>query len=183
MPYVDAGVTLVDKKSFTVSLVAFGGDKTSVSLSDVDPTATAPQLVDFATKLGALTNAGVYGLITTTKQETSPTQAVMFDEAFASASMKAIFVFQDLTTLKSIQVGVPAPDDSIFDTDQVTVKGTPDVLAFILATQTVLNAGGADYTYVRGYRAGRTRIIPRSNVIGIKSEPGVGDKPGDAPAV
>ena len=184
MPYLDAGITLVDKRAYTVSLVGFSGDKTSVSLSDYPATVTPAELTDFAEKLGALTNAGVYGMTSTSKSETAPTQAVVFDEAYAGVEMKAIMVFQDLNTLKTLQIGIPAPDASIFGTDGNTVNSAQaDVLAFIVATQLVLNKAGADYAYVRGYRAGRTRQIPRSNVMGIKSEPGVGDLPADAPAV
>lgn len=184
MPYIEPDVTPVDKRSFTVGLVAWGGDKTSVSLSDYSDTVTEAQLTAVAEKLGALTNAGVYSLITTSKKETSVKSAVVFDEAYPDASMKAVMVYQNLATLKMLQIGIPAPDASMFSTtDPNTVVLNADVIAFNSAVIAVLMAGGDEWQFVRGYRAGRTRYIPKTPVQGTPAEPGATDKPGDAPAL
>lgn len=175
----------VEDNIFTISFLAAGGDRASVQVDGI-PVAGVPSMGAVRTALGNMSNAAVVETTSSIKTQVNQSSpfVVVFDESYSDASTKAVLVFQnDALELKSI--AVPAPDESLFESDGVTIDASNALVqAAITAITTALNAGGADtYAYSKGYRSSRARRLPRPRTVKATSEPGVGANPPAEPGV
>lgn len=181
-------------RSFTVSMLAAGGDDASVQISDIAVTVTGTELADVRTGIGALTNAAVIKTTVSETVEISPTRANPLDESYASASTKLILTFQN-DDLEIRSLAIPAPDESYFGPDGVTMiapnisaaSGTP---AYMLATavdaiQLVLNGGdtgNGTFQLLNGFRSERTRKLTKPRTVRSSVEPTSTTEPGPEPS-
>lgn len=185
MPALPASPTPTGVATFTISYIDSGGEETTTSINDFDPSVTSVQLSAVQVALGNLSNAAVFSQQTTAKVATSRANVTPFDESFAEGSTKLVLVFEnDFLDIK--QVTVPAPDLSCFISDRVTVDtANTDVVAAINAILNVINAGtpANTFKFVRGYRSDRVRKLPKSKFTPLVLEPGAGDLPPEAPGL
>lgn len=179
-------VPRVATRSFTIEYLCAGGDKGATALDDLAVAVSGLELANLRDSLGALSNGVVVG--NTYSELTSINQAAPevapLDESFSSASTRAVLVFQnDALELRSISV--PAPDESIFGDDGVTINRTNALVAAAIADALVVINGGAagtgTYAYLRGYRQENSRRLPRSRTRKASIEPGAGVNPPAAP--
>lgn len=185
MPALPTTPTPNGKGTFTISYIDAGGEETTTSIDDFDPTVTSLQLAAVQVALGNLSNAAVYAQSTTAKISVSRANVTPFDEAFSSSSMKLVMVFEnDDQDIR--QITIPAPDIQFFESDKITLKTSDaDVTAAINAVLNVINAGtpANTFKYVRGYRADRARKLPKGRFAPLLLEPGAADNPSEAPAL
>lgn len=168
-----------------VNLLAAGGDETNVTLDGLDVAVTGLQLSDWRDSVGACSNAQVVGEAQTTTVTVNKASALIapLDESWSSASMKAVLEFQD-DTLVIRSIAVPAPDESVFESDGLTVDpADTNIAALITDTLSILNTGtpAGTFAYLRGFRSDRTRRLPRPRVSKSSIEPAAGVNPPDAP--
>lgn len=180
MPDFPSGVTPVQGGSVTYSFLAAGGDKASVQIpanADGDPALVR-------TALGNLSNAALYAMAITDRTEVPISTVNPFDESYSSASEKLILQWQD-ENLDLRSLAVPAPDESYFAADGVTLDLSGVAAASVSALTTFFNAGtpAGTWTFVRGYRTSRSRSQrpPRSARPSV--EPGALGVPGDEPGL
>lgn len=175
---------------FTVSLLAAGGDQTSVQIDQIPTTVTGVELAAARDAIGNLSNAAVLKTTNSEVVEIAATRANPFDEAYASASTKLILSFQnDELELRSF--AIPAPDESYFGSDGVTmitpnagatVGTAPQTLAAaVAAIREVINgglAGSGTFVLLNGYRSERTRKLAKPRTVRVSIEPTAGEFPG-----
>lgn len=165
------GSAPVEKNTYNVSVIAVGGDTSSVGIDFLD-TVIPAELLAFRAAVGGISNAAVFKTNTGYILEKAKNLSVPLDEAHSSVKMKMKLVFQD-ETLDVKEIGIPAPDASYFVGDGRTVvspsasaaAGTPAKLmsTYVQAIALVLNGGAAGsgtYQYVRGYRSGDGKPAP-----------------------
>lgn len=170
-----------------VALLAAGGDDTSVTLDNLDAGVTGLQMADFRDAIGDASNAAVIADSFSTKVEVNKASALIapLDESYSSASTKAIFVFQN-DTLQERSVSVPAPDETLFESDGVTVNPTNAQAAAVISTALALiNTGtpAGTFAYLRGYRSNQSRRTPRKRTVKSSIEPGATTLPPQEPGV
>ena len=165
------GAAPVEYNSYNVSLIAVGGDNSSVGIDFLD-TVVPAELLAFRAAVGGISNAAVFKTSTSYFLEKAKNLSVPLDEAHSSVKMKMKLVFQN-NALDVKEIAIPAPDASYFVGDGRTVvspnasaaAGTPAKLmsTYIQAIAAVLNGGAAGsgtYQYVRGYRSGDGKPAP-----------------------
>lgn len=177
-------------RSFTVSLLAAGGDDTSVQIADIPTTVTGLELAAARDAVGNLSNAAVIKTTNSETVEIAVSRANPFDEAYASASTKLIATFQD-EDLELRSLAIPAPDESYFGSDGVTmitpnagatVGTAPQVLA--AAISDILNVinggalGAGTFVLLNGFRSERTRKLAKPRNVRVSVEPTAGEFPG-----
>lgn len=185
MPALPTTPTPTGIGTFTISFIDAGGEETTTSINDFDPSVTSLQLSAVQVALGNLSNAAVYAQQTTAKIGTSRANVTPFDESFSEGSTKMVLVFEN-DSLDIRQVTVPAPDIQFFETDRITAKiSDPAVVSAVNAILNVLNAGSpaGTFKYVRGYRSDRMRKLPKARFTPTIAEPGGADAPSDLPAL
>jgi hypothetical protein len=190
MPPFPPAAPIKTETSFTVSLLAAGGDRASVQITDLSDELTDVQSINLRSAIGRLSNAAVISDSRTVSRSIAETLTNPYDEAFAEAQTKLVLVWQNEDQeLKSI--AVPAPDISYFATDGVSLitpdGGTPDapptpaqiVFAQLAFITTALNAGTPTGTYVflKGYRSKRAGKLPTPRTSRPVVEPAAADVP------
>lgn len=184
------GAAPVEYNTYNVSVIAVGGDVSSVGIDFLDTVAPA-ELLAFRAAVGGISNAAVFKTNTGYILEKSKALSVPLDEAHSSVKMKMKLVFQN-ADLDVKEIAVPAPDASYFVGDGRTVVtpssaaavGTPARLmsTYVQAIAAVLNGGaaadpGGTYQYVRGYRSGDGKPAPAFDPT-IAAEPLTTTEPG-----
>lgn len=181
MPDFPEGVTPVESGSVTFSFLASGGDKASVQIPlNADGDAA---LVRAA--LGDLSNAALFAVAETERSEVPLSEVNPFDESYSSASEKLILQWQD-ATLATRSLAVPAPDESYFASDGVTLDTTDStVSASVGALTTYFNAGdpAGTWSFVRGYRSSRSRAQRPPRTVRASVEPGATSVPPEEPGL
>jgi hypothetical protein len=190
-------VPRITSSTFTVNLLASGGDIASVQFSDVPVTVAGLELADARAAVGNLSNAAVNSTTFSGVVEVAKTKINPLDEAYASASTKLVLVFQD-NQLNIKTIAIPAPDESYFGGDGVTMitpsmAGLATSPAYILAQAiivivAVLNGGAGAITagtfaLLSGYRSERTRKLNKPRTVRASIEPGAGILPPALPGV
>jgi hypothetical protein len=161
----------------TVTLRDLGGEVARVSVSA--GSFTGAQALAFATAVGQISNARVESLSTTTVNTYS--LVLPFDEAYASVTVKAMLIYQNLSTGQVVRVEIPAPDASIFLADGVTVNAQNTlVLAVSGAIQAIIGSG---FTLRRAFLSQRSRRIIARPLAPGSAEPGTGQLPPGEPAL
>jgi len=184
-----------NERSFTVTFLCAGGDTASVQISNIPVAVTGAELADVRNAVGNLSNGAVVATATTENVSIAQTLAEPLDESYSDAATKLVLVFQNADQ-ELVTLAVPAPDESYFGTDGVTVVtptpgGTAGAPSTILAAalteiQVVLNGGSTGsgtYQFLRGYRSVRSRRLPRPRTARPTVEPGAGVIPGPGPGV
>lgn len=195
-PVEDAGHPRIEAGSWNVHFVAAGSDEADVGLSDVASTVTGAELATLRTGWGNLSNAAVQKTTRSDTQEVSKAVISPLDESYSDAAAKMILVFEN-ATLQSKQVAIPAPDESYFGLDGISIitpngaaaVGTPARLLFdaIAGTIAVLNGGAAadpqgTWLFLRGYRSNFGRKLPKPRgTARVSLEPEAGQEPGPEP--
>lgn len=195
-PVEDAAHPRIESDTFNVHFVAAGSDEADVSLSDLAATVTGAELATLRTNWGNLSNAAVQKTTRSAMQEVSKAVISPLDESYSDAASKMILVFEN-ALLQSKQVAIPAPDESYFGLDGISIitpngaaaAGTPARLLFdaIDATIDVLNGGAAadpqgTWLFLRGYRSNFGRKLPKPRgTARVSLEPEVGQEPGPEP--
>jgi hypothetical protein len=180
-------------RSFTVSMLAAGGDEASVQIADIPVTTSGSELADVRLGVGTLTNAAVIKTTVSETVEISPTRANPLDEAYASASTKLIITFQN-QNLEIRSLAIPAPDESYFGPDGVTMiapdisaaPGSPArVLAYAIdAIANAINGGvngTGTFQLLNGFRSERTRKLSKPKTVRPSVEPTATTEPGPEP--
>jgi len=155
----------VSARNLSMSFVGVGGDTATIQIDGVDSSVLQATIEALADDIASVTNMGMYRLTNTLYEEVGKQNALAFDEAYSSPAETLVLEFQT-PTLLTRTLRIPAPDASYFLPDGVTFdRGAPSSVAddVIVGFQNVINAGGGEYEYVRGYRAtrGRKAAIPR----------------------
>lgn len=173
MPDFQATPVPVESNSYTVNVIAVGGDTSSAGIDWAD-TVTPAELLAFRAAVGGISNAAVFKTTTGFHVEISKGRAVPLDEAHSSVKTKMKLLFEN-DALDTKEIGIPAPDASYFAGDGRTAiqpnaaapAGSPAKLmsTYIQAIAAVLNGGAAadpvgTYRYIRGYRAGDGKGAP-----------------------
>jgi predicted dinucleotide-binding enzyme len=175
-------VPRIEGGTLTVSLLAAGGDKTTVQV-ERNPDATTGQREDLRAAIGSMSNAAVFSHQDTVQWRVPLTAVNPFDESYSSAADKLIMQYQN-ADLHLMTVAIPAPDESYFASDGVTVSATnPTVVSFNAALLAYVNAGSpaGTWDFLRGYRTSRSRRQRPPRTVRASVEPGPGDTPPDAP--
>jgi hypothetical protein len=183
--------------SYSIDLLAAGGDAAGVQLTDIATTVAGAELALVRTSVGNISNAAVRNTSFTEKVAVSDTNINPLDEAFADASTKLVLVFQD-DDMELRTIAIPAPDASFFGTDGVSLipadggaaAGTPArILADALAIITLVMNGGAladpagTFSFLKGYRSRRTSRLPRPRTSRPVVEPSGGVLPPAEPGL
>lgn len=178
-------------RSFTVSMLAAGGDDASVQIADVPIDVDGVALALARTAIGNLTNAAVVKTTVSETVEVAPTRVNPLDESYASASTKLVITFQD-NDLEIRSLAIPAPDESYFGPDGVTMIA-PNILAAVGSPARVLaesleaitaaiNGGTGSFQLLNGFRSERTRKLAKPKTVRPSVEPAVDTEPGPEPA-
>jgi hypothetical protein len=186
----------ITPNNFTISLLASGGDKTSVQFNDLENTVAGAELATLRERIGALSNAAVHQTTFSSLVQVSLARVNPLDESYSSASVKMILSFQD-NNLELKNVAIPAPDESYFGSDGITII-TPDVGASagspakllgdaIAQIALVLNGGAGAITagtfaFLKGYRSQQSRKLPPSRSARPSIEPLATTEPGPEPS-
>lgn len=173
---------LVVRRQVSATFVDYSGNRFSVNIP-IHSSATAPQITNAINAIADQSNAALVKRTIHEIVETSVSNpaVTVYDETYSAVSTHVNMTFQDAVTLDTITVRIPAPDASILASDRVTLSPSNSA---ITAVQTLLNAGGGQWSYVRGYLSGskaKTRrpvILPPEIV-----EPDATDNPPDLPAL
>lgn len=175
MPVFSAAPVVTQRK-YQVTVTDFTGRSRS-ALVPIGTDTTTPEITAIATAVGNMSNARVMSsnLYTSVEQQ-NPGNVLntAFDEAHATVSIVAVFIFQnDSGDVFAVEVG--APDAQIFAADGDTVLATHAyVAALITAVTTAANNGGAGtYAYQRGFRSTRSESRKRARTPLTLAEPGV----------
>lgn len=163
--------------SLNVSFRDIAGEVARI-VFEVGTPPSSTQLATFVAALANVSNARVERIHVAgvTRYASVP----LFDEAYASASVKLIMVFQTDTGLTRL-ISVPAPDASLFLPDGVTVDTeNPNVAALVSAYRSIV---GSDFTLRRGILSIRSRrIFARQLAPGV-AEPESGQLPPPGPGL
>jgi hypothetical protein len=160
-------------RAYTMQLLAAGGDLATVSLDGIATSVTGAELATLREKIGAATNAA---MLQTTQSEivsVAKSRVNPLDESYSSAATKLLLTFQaDDLTVRT--VAIPAPDESLFGTDGISIvppdaaaaAGTgPKIMADLISNlRVVLNggiAGTGTYQFLTGYRTERSRKLAK----------------------
>lgn len=175
-----ANATPVAFGNFTVSFLAAGGDTAQVSLR-LNPDTDNTQRVALQVALGNLSNAAVYAYQSSEGLQVAKNKVTPFDESYSSASEKMVLQFQD-DNLELVSMAIPAPDESFFASDGVTVDVNNVTVAGAIATiEEYLNERGEDpagsFSFVRGYRTSRSRSQRPPRTVVSSVEPAGGQTP------
>lgn len=165
--------------SFSVSFLAAGGERATISL-EISPDAGAAAQVAVANAVGSLSNAAVYAYRTSLQTSVRLSSVNPFNEAWAGASEKLVLTFENADFVQR-SIAIPAPDESYFAADGLTLNaGNPTVAAALADIEAALNAGdpAGTFVYLTGYRASyKRRSQRRPRVVRPVVEPGPGDLP------
>jgi len=179
MPYNSGAEVATAQASFTVSDMS--GKNAVTVVGGLDASVTAGMVDSFATALGNATNGALtrksYSVVGTVPVASQ----VTFDEAFAGAEVKAIFIFQD-AALSIRKFSVAAPDASLFYDGYKQVKSVADstlVAALVSGFLALVNAGGGSYSFVKAFREGFAQYATPNVTV---TEPGTGSSPPQLPA-
>lgn len=190
MPPFPPAAPIKESTSFTVTLLAAGGDKASVQINDLSDELTDVQSINLRSAIGRLSNAAVISDTRSVQRSIAETQTNPYDEAFSEAQTKLVLVWQDEDqNLKSL--AIPAPDASYFASDGVSLiepdGGTPSapptpaqiVFAQLAFITTALNAGtpAGTYVFLKGYRSKRAGKLPTPRSSRPVVEPAAADVP------
>lgn len=131
----------------------------------IDPAAWAAAVATVGNALAAASDAGIKrtvgSFVTTT-----PTGAAT-DGAYSDIEDKALLQFKDQNG-KIHTMQVPAPEDTLFLTDEETVDNNDALVAAIIAAvQALVALAGATWNYYKGYRK---RAPTRRGVAGAPIE-------------
>jgi len=178
-------------RSFTVSMLAAGGDEASVQIADVPVSVDGTQLALARTAIGNLTNAAVVKTTVSETVEVAATRVNPLDESYASASTKLVLTFQD-EDLELRSIAIPAPDESYFGPDGVTMIAPNDSAAagspaLILANALevileVINGTTGTFQLLGGFRSERTRKLTKPKTVRTSVEPTSTTEPGPEPS-
>lgn len=182
-------------RSYTVQLLAAGGDTASTSLDGIDTAVSGLELATLRQRIGEASNAVVIQttqseLVTVPKSRVNP-----LDETYSAASDKLILNFQD-DDLNLRTIAIPAPDEILFASDGITAV-TPSASAaaatgekilndLIVAVRVVVNGGAlgtGTFQYLNGYRSQRSRKLPKPRTSRRPAEPASGSLPPPEPGV
>lgn len=182
-------------RAYTMQLLAAGGDLATVSLDGIATSVTGAELATLREKVGAATNAAMLQttqseIVTVAKSRVNP-----LDESYSSAAVKLLLTFQ-ADDLSVRTVAIPAPDESLFGTDGISIivpdaaaaAGTPaKILSDLISNlRVILNggiAGAGTYQFLTGYRTERSRKLPKPRSARASIEPAAGVLPPAAPGV
>lgn len=163
-----------------ITVIDFGGRKKSTSIEVIGTQPSAAQINALRSAIGEATNGTTLEVRSSAIEGIDPTDAAveLYDEAYAAVNSVGVFVFQDFSTRDLQQIEVPAVDASLFEPDGETIDPTNALaLAIINAGVAALNAGGAGYTFQRGFLSGRVQRAAGRRVNLPLEEPGIGENP------
>lgn len=173
---------IVTKRQVSATFVDYSGNRTSVNIP-IAVGATAGQITSAINAIADSSNAALVKRVIHEIVETSVSNpaVVVLDETYSSVSTHVNLTFQDAVTLNVYTAKIPAPDASILASDRVTLSPTNPA---INAIQTLLNAGGGQWSYVRGYLSGSKAKVRRPTILPAEIvEPDEDMLPPDAPAL
>lgn len=173
---------IVTRRQVSATFVDYSGNRFSVNIP-ISATANATQITNAINAIANQSNAALVKRVIHEIVETSVSNpaVVVYDETYSAVSTHVNMTFQDSVSLDVQTIRIPAPDASILASDRVTLSPTNPA---INAVQTLLNAGGGQWSYVRGYLSGsktkarRPVILPPEIV-----EPDEDSLPPDLPAL
>lgn len=180
-------------RSYTVQLLAAGGDTTSVGIDGIDAAVSGLELSTLRQRIGEASNAAVIQSTQSELVSVAKTRVNPLDETYSAASDKLLLNFQD-DDLNLKSVAIPAPDEILFGDDGITAV-TPNSAAaagtgekilgdLVVAVRTVINGGASGtgtYQYLNGYRAQRSRKLPKPRTSRRPAEPAANQLPPAAP--
>jgi hypothetical protein len=174
MPQMSTPVTLKSQGSFTI--LASDGSTARTGYS-VDAAVGGAAFTALSAAIGDITNGAIVRQGAVSEAVDNPTTRQVFDEAYQSARMKVVLVFQNATR-KTRKLEIAAPDASIFLADGQTVDpANADVVALVAAYKAIIDLQAGPYTLVRGFLSSRTRKVRGTRNAPAITEPGSGSKP------
>lgn len=183
MPGYDSGATQFSSRKAILQFADASGIRTTKTVEAGTNAVTETQLRTLIGAIAAASNAGLVHDDVIFARRVADNAVVAFDEAESSVVTEAVFLFQSPSTIGKRYVRVPAPDQSMFTVDGVTIDPTgTEAAAIIAAAETVFNAGGGDFDFVRGYKVVPGRQTPRMPSIPEIQEPGETSQPPAGPA-
>lgn len=183
----DFQVTPYGYSTVSATLVDASGMKASVGIDRLPDTVIASEMEAWATALSNISNAGLLSRQINNKAAVALSQALAYDEAWATVGVKLVLEFQreDLS-LRTVEV--PAPDASVFLTDGNTADPANVLVdALVVATLAMINKGltvgdPGYHRFVRGYRQVRSRALTPAGGKPSVQEPDTGSSPPQDPA-
>lgn len=174
---------IIETLKFNMNFIDVGGAPGSMGLDGIPVAATNGQIYDLIGAIANMSNAGEWSDNISRHREIPKARATALDEAYASVSDRAVFVFQN-AALTEKTIRIPAPDLSIFSDDGVTVDAENSLVIDLLADAlVVLNTGGGTYAFARGYRLVPGQKTPLPRTLPEVAEPAGAVNPPAEPAV
>jgi len=176
MPDLSAAPVVTQRK-YQVSVTDFTGRSRS-ALVPIGTDTTTPEITAVRTAIGNMSNGRVMSTnLYTSVEQLNPANVLntAFDEAHATVSIVAVFIYQD-DTGDTFAVEVGAPDAQIFAADGDTILTTHAyVVALNAAVLAAANNGGVGtYAFQRGFRSVRSEKRNRARTPLTLTEPGAG---------